>query len=425
MNWGAIGGLEGGEKMKATTKYPGVRYREHPTRRKGGKPDRYFFIRYYDAQGKRHEEGLGWSSEGWTAEQASRVLGDIRSNIRLGTGPASLADKRQLQEQARREQTIQEDLERIADITVAETAERFLAWAKVNKRSWRADESRIRIHIIPAFGRFPLRSLGSARIENLKTALMERGLSTATVRHILGLVRRLFNFAGKTAYSEEMDTPMFAGRSPCGAVQIPRQDNNRLRFFSREDADRVLEQAKEFPKRRRRGRLDFHDICLLSLMTGMRKGEIQSLEWADVDMAHGVIRIRDAKAGDGIAHMNSDVLDMMQRRGAEAGPGLVFKGAIRGGRVRNISHTFADLAGDLGLNDGVSDPRQEVCFHTLRHTFASWLALQGTDIYRIKELMRHKTITQTMRYAHLIPGATKDAVEGLARRGKESPLPKT
>lgn len=401
--------------MKHNTKYPGVRYREHPARRKGGKPDRYFFIRYYDSQGKRHEEGLGWSSEGWTAEQAAKVLSDIRTNIRLGSGPASLADKRKLKEQAQREQTARETLDRIADITVAETAARFLSWARVNKRSWRADESRIEGHIIPTLGHFPLRSLGSARIENLKTALMGQGLAIATVRHILGLIRRIFNYAAKTPYSEEIDTPIFDGRNPCAAVQMPRQDNNRLRFFSYEDVGRILEQAKEFPKQRRKGRPDFHDICLISLMTGMRKGEIQALEWADVDMVHGVLRIRDAKAGDGIAHMNSDVLAMMELRKTVAEPGLVFKGAIRGGKVRNISNTFAALADDLKLNDGVSDPRQRVCFHTLRHTFASWLALQGTDIYRIKELMRHKTITQTMRYAHLIPGATKDAVEGLAR----------
>lgn len=407
--------------MWIKTNYPGVRYREHPTRRKAGKPDRYFTIRYYDAQGKRREEVLGWASEGWTAEQASKVLGDIRTNIRIGSGPASLADKRKLRDQAQREQDAQEALDRIADITVGEVAERFLIWAKMNKRAWKADNSRIRLHIIPALGIYPLRSLGSTRIENLKVTLMAKGLAVATVRHVLGLVRRLYNFAAKTPYSAEIDVPMFTGQSPFGVVDMPSQDNARQNFFSHEDAERVLAKAKEYPKQRRKGRPDFHDICLLSLMTGMRKGEIQSLEWADVDLVHRVIRIRDAKAGDGIAHINSRALEMLERRRAMDGRGLVFKGAITGGKVRNISHTFEELARELGLNDGVSDSRQQLCFHSLRHTFASWLALQGTDIYRIKELMRHKTITQTIRYAHLIPGATKDAVEGLAHTAPHHP----
>lgn len=58
-------------------------------------------------------------------------------------------------------------------------------------------------------------------------------------------------------------------------------------------------------------------------------------------------------------------------------------------------------------------PKDRVVFHTLRHTFGSWLALAGTDVYRIKTLMRHKTITMTMRYAHLLPDATRDAVNHL------------
>lgn len=81
--------------------------------------------------------------------------------------------------------------------------------------------------------------------------------------------------------------------------------------------------------------------------------------------------------------------------------------------MRHVSHNFTALADSLGFNDGVDDRRQKVVFHTLRHTFASWLALDGVDIYRIKELMRHKDLTQTMRYAHLLPSDARAAVERL------------
>ena len=67
----------------------------------------------------------------------------------------------------------------------------------------------------------------------------------------------------------------------------------------------------------------------------------------------------------------------------------------------------------LSLNDGITDPRDRVVFHTLRHTFASWLAIQGTPIYTIKELMGHKTLAMTERYSHLIPDAKRQAVKGL------------
>lgn len=65
------------------TKFLGVRYREHPTRKHGIRPDRCFSIRY-KLDGKDKEEAIGWASEGWTAEKAYAQLSRIRENIRTG-----------------------------------------------------------------------------------------------------------------------------------------------------------------------------------------------------------------------------------------------------------------------------------------------------------------------------------------------------
>ncbi len=74
----------------------------------------------------------------------------------------------------------------------------------------------------------------------------------------------------------------------------------------------------------------------------------------------------------------------------------------------------------LGLNDGIDDPRDKVVFHTLRHTFASWLAIQGTPILTLKELMGHKSLAMTERYAHLMPDVKREAIKGLARAFEEA-----
>lgn len=80
-----------------------------------------------------------------------------------------------------------------------------------------------------------------------------------------------------------------------------------------------------------------------------------------------------------------------------------------GEQLKQISDTFLRVADALGLNDGVTDSRQKVWFHTLRHTFASWMAQSGTvTLHELRDLMRHDTITMTERYAHLIPGAAKE-----------------
>lgn len=67
----------------------------------------------------------------------------------------------------------------------------------------------------------------------------------------------------------------------------------------------------------------------------------------------------------------------------------------------------------MGFNKNVSDPRQRVVFHTLRHTYASWLAEAGTDIYTIGKLLGHSTVQMSARFAHLGAGAMQEAVKRL------------
>jgi len=56
-----------------------------------------------------------------------------------------------------------------------------------------------------------------------------------------------------------------------------------------------------------------------------------------------------------------------------------------------------------GLNNGVDNPRDQIVFHTLRHTYISWLVMMGTDIRTVQGMARHRSISMTMRYAHLAP----------------------
>jgi integrase len=71
--------------------------------------------------------------------------------------------------------------------------------------------------------------------------------------------------------------------------------------------------------------------------------------------------------------------------------------------LKSARGPFARAVKDCGFNDGITGNRHKVWFHTLRHTFASWLAQSGVEIYAIMKLMRHKNIEMTQRYAHLIP----------------------
>jgi len=84
------------------TNFPGVRYREHDTRKNGVKRDQYFTIRYKLA-GKDREEGLGWASENWTAAKAYDRLKELKENKKAGEGPQTLAEKREIEDKRKRD----------------------------------------------------------------------------------------------------------------------------------------------------------------------------------------------------------------------------------------------------------------------------------------------------------------------------------
>ncbi len=82
------------------TRFIGVRVKESPKRTHRGKPDKYFLIRY-GKDGKIIQEGVGWTSEGVTAQVTSNLRAEILSNVRLGVGHQSLKEKRQREETKR------------------------------------------------------------------------------------------------------------------------------------------------------------------------------------------------------------------------------------------------------------------------------------------------------------------------------------
>jgi len=146
----------------------------------------------------------------------------------------------------------------------------------------------------------------------------------------------------------------------------------------------------------------------------MRAGEIFDLKGNDIDFSNGIITILNPKNKSARkTDMNSTVKAMLQKRMPGNPTYYVFtkKTHRKEGtdRITEVSQTFAKVADKL-FNVGVKDRRQRVVFHTLRHTFASWLALNGESLLTIKELLGHKTLAMTQRYAHLMQSEKRRAI---------------
>ena len=291
------------------SQYPGVRYREHPTRKHNGKPDRYFAI-YRKVNGKMEEEGLGWSSEGWNAQKAQNLRSELMENKRRGEGPQSLKEKRELQEQAREEAKKQKEQEQIENLTFRDVSNRFLEWGKRNKGDWSHDLTRLQNIIWPMIGDMRLMDITPAHVEQIKSTCLDKGFSAANTRHYLQTIRATFNHA--------IRNDLFQGKNPVQNVKFPRKDNQRRRFLSYQEAEKLLEALQKRSQ-------DIHDMALLSLHTGMRMGEIFDLCWHSIDWQNGIIHIMDAKNEESRpAYMTSAVREMLERRKEVVDNNLVF-----------------------------------------------------------------------------------------------------
>ena len=382
------------------TKYAGVRYREHKSRKHAGKPDQYFVIRY-KVQGKLTSESVGWRSEGMNAAKAARLRGEIVQNIREGKRPQSLKEKRQMQIEADQREAQKAALIKKENITFAEVAKEYLAWAKNNKKSWRDDEIRYKKHLAKDLGKLPLKEISPLHLEKVKNKLFAKQLAPATVKHCLTLVRQIFNKA--------VIWELYNGENPIKKVNMPKLNNKRLRFLTHEEAAILLDALENRSK-------DLYHQALIALHTGMRFKEIAQLTWRDINFQENCLDIRTSKNNESrTIYMSPPIVDVLKERQESQQSELVFP-SKNNTVQKSVSDTFERVVKQLGWNDSSIDPSQRVVFHTLRHTFASWLAIQGTPLFTIKELMGHKSITMTERYAHLIPSHKQAAILHLAEK---------
>jgi integrase len=395
-------------KKWITTEIKGLRYRVHPTRKRkqGKKGIKWEYDVFYSYRrtlnGRRFEEGLGWFFDGWDLEKATAKVHELNENTKTGKGPATLAEAQKLAEAQRLERERQEADAARTKITFSEVWEKYLPQAQADRGADALDRelSIYTLWIKPILGDRAMPEVAPFHLEKIKSNMAKAGRAPRSVQYALAIVRQVFNFARRN--------DLFVGDNPVGKVKMPKFDNRRTRFLTHAEADRLLDALREVST-------ETHDHVLMSLQTGMRAGEVWSLTWGNVDLDRGILTLLDTKNGRSRpAYMTGPVKAMLNaRRPANPDPSaLVFPG--RGGvKIRQASDAYDRAVAKLGLNDGITDKRQKVTFHTLRHTFASWLVENGTDLYAVKELLGHSDFKMTARYAHLGQNTLQAAVNGL------------
>jgi integrase len=370
-------------KKIAIKKFIGVYYTESINKRWRERPDRSYWVAFKDVKtGKLRWERCGWASEGWTPEAAQRRRYELLEQDRTG-------DYKPKQE-------------RKADLlTFGELMEKhYLPWASENKQRSRDDRSLYANWLQSRFANKTLKDIAPLDLERLKREMRDAGKAEATVKHALCLMRQAFNKA--------VLWRLWNGTNPCKGVAFPKPNNARQRFLSHEEAVMIIDAL-------RRRSLQVARIASMSLYGGLRLNEVLSLTWSNVDFANGIIYAQDTKNKESRPIFITDPIGKTLQELPSGNPDENLFKTKTGNPVQWLSKTFRAVVAELKLNEGVQDPRERVCFHTLRHTYASWAVIAGVPLYIVGKAIGHKTTVMTQRYAHLSKDSQKAAFEAVAR----------
>ncbi|HEY8756279.1 MAG TPA: site-specific integrase [Candidatus Dormibacteraeota bacterium] len=312
-------------------------------------------------------------------------------------------------------------------LTVAEYLDDWLTGASRALRPSTAStyERHIRLHILPTLGRLPIARLRPEQLDRLYAGLLAKGLSRTSVQHIHAILRRSLSQATRRGV---------IARNPTDLVDPPGRDHPEMQVLSVDQARALLATA-------RTGRhAELEALYVLALTTGMRRGELLALRWADVDVVKRTLTVtgtlQRVKRPDGTSALERAqpktktsmrqipltvaAVDALKRHAQRQGQlravarsewtdtGLVFTNE-RGGAVepRNLlSRSFARLLSEAGI--------PHVRFHDLRHTAATLMAAQGVHTKVVSEMLGHASVGITLDlYSHVTPSMAQQAVTAM------------
>lgn len=383
------------DKPKWIRLEPGIRCRQHPTRKHGVKPDAYFVLRF-TVDGKTLQEALGWASEGMTLAKARIELARLKEARRTGEGARSLRERRKEEAKKRIDSEAKSVAQEMARLTLADYWESAYWPAQAHKArgSLDAEAALWNKWINPEIGHIRFAGLKPEDIERIKAKMLKAKRSPSSIKYTFAVISQLWNLAKRNQ--------IIATECPCKHVALPKLDNKRQRYLSRSEAHKLLDKLQETSQ-------SIYGMAVFGLECGLRFGEIASLRWEDCNFERGMILIRDPKARvNRYAFMTKRVREVLAQIGLQPS-GLIFPDKNDNVRDR-IPKSFRHIADEM-FNQNTDDPRLRVCFHTLRHTFASWLVEGGRSLYEVKELMGHADFSMTQRYAHLSPDGLKEAIK--------------
>lgn len=288
--------------------------------------------------------------------------------------------------QAKKDQDLSEHRYQVIDAPVGAALDEFdkASCHHKTKRTHREDLSRIRAFLAWA-GIGKVSGITEKALEDYFSHKMSQGSKPGTVNRIMASLRTFLNFAVRRNLLRN---------NPVACIKKYRPPVNPPRFLTKDEIAKVMKAAK---------RTSLYPAVSCAIYTGMRRGELFSLEWTDVDLGKREITVSN-KEGFTTKSRRFRVIPIHPTL-----CGILAKYRKPAGRCFdqvNQRRIFARIMRQAKLGDDVG-------WHSLRHTFASQLVMAGVDIVTVSKLLGHSAIATTMIYSHLTRDHVRTAVSRL------------
>ena len=342
------------------TTYPGVYYLVNKDN------DKVYYIRYRK-NGKSIDEKVGKQhANDMTPARAS----GIRANRMQGK------EKTNTEERA-------EKAKKAAEWTIEHL------WKEYRKQlpnSAKADDSRYKIYLEKKFGNKKPKEIVQLDLDRLRINLLKKR-APQTVKHVLTLFKRIVNFGADRGLISPLPFK----------IKMPNVDNVKTEDLTPEELQRLIKELESTPYQ------TAATMMKIALYTGMRRGEIFKLQWADIDFHRGFIHIRNPKGGKSQKIPLNANVEAVFKLIPENKNEYIFP-ARNGGPRKDIKKDTAKIKAAANL------PKDFRPMHGLRHLYATMLANSGkVDMYTLQKLLTHKSPQMTLRYAHFRDEAMRRA----------------
>ncbi len=265
----------------------------------------------------------------------------------------------------------------------AELAREYLKWTE-RQRSYKDKKLWIK-QLIEVFGYLDVKDLSTRIIEQWQSKRLKYN-KPSTVNRILATLKHMINKAVQWDMVSEETLKQVRN------VKLLEENNKRLRFLTVEECQSLIGCCAPHLK----------PIVTVALHTGMRKSEILNLKWEQIDLVHGFILLDTSKNGERREIPIDNTLDEMFNQIPHSIESIYVFTDRDGNPYKSVKKSFSTALKKARIRD--------FRLHDLRHCFGSHLVMNGVDLTTVKDLLGHKSLTMTLRYAHLAPEHKRKAV---------------